>query len=146
MTPVWCMVPTMDMKRDRYGAWQTELFVILGYFLHFYFTKALKNQNFKQMKQMHEAFIILCKCTKHHDHMPYCSWDMVHDGCNFHFHFGLFFALLPPIDTKVKSNLSDAPIYLMFMCFFLRWELNMILKNTNGNLFLHFIYQSFNIV
>ena len=33
-----------------YEAWQTELFVILGHFLHFYFTKALKNQNFKQMK------------------------------------------------------------------------------------------------
>ena len=83
-----------------YEAWQTELFVILGHFLHFYFTKALKNQNFKQMKQMHEAIIILCKCTKHHDHMPYCSWDMVHDGC--HFHFGLFFALLPPTDPKIK--------------------------------------------
>ena len=102
MTPVWCMVPTMDMKRDRYGTWQTELFVILDHFLHFSFTKALKKINFKQMKQMHEAIIILCKCTKHHDHMPYCSWDMVHDGCNFHFHFGLFFALLPPIDPKIK--------------------------------------------
>ena len=36
------------------------------------------------------------KCTKTHDHMLYCSWGMVHDGCNCYFHFGLFFALLPP--------------------------------------------------
>ena len=28
------------------------------------------------------ADIILHKSTKNHDHMLYCSWDMVRDSCN----------------------------------------------------------------
>ena len=34
--------------------------------------------------------IIIHNCIKNHDHMVYCSWDMVY-GCNFIFHFGQFF-------------------------------------------------------
>ena len=44
----------------RYGAWQTELFVILDNFLQ------LKNQNFEKMKKS-PGDIILQKCIKNHD-------------------------------------------------------------------------------
>ena len=56
---------------------------------------------------------ILHKCTKNHDHRLYCSWDMAHDGCNCYFHFGLFFAILPPNSPKnenfkkMKKMLAD---------------------------------------
>ena len=44
--------------------------------------------------------IILHKCTKNHDHMLYCSGDMVCDGCNCYFPFWAFFALLPRNSPK----------------------------------------------
>ena len=37
----------------------------------------------KKMTKTPGDIIILHKCTKNHDHMLYCSWDMVHDGCNY---------------------------------------------------------------
>ena len=30
-------------------------------------------------------------CTKNHDHMQYCSWDMACDGCNCYFSFWAIF-------------------------------------------------------
>ena len=49
-----------------------------------------KNENFKKMKKGKKtpADIILNKCTKNYDQMPYCSWDMVCDGCNYFFILG----------------------------------------------------------
>ena len=53
----------------------------------------------KQQQQQHRTgdIIILHKCTKKHDHMLYCSLDIwcVTDVIVI-FHFGLFFAFLPP--------------------------------------------------
>ena len=40
---------------------------------------SLKNQNFKKMKKKPGDIIILHKCTKNHDHMLYCSYDMARD-------------------------------------------------------------------
>ena len=52
--------------------------------------------------------IILHKCTKTPDHRLYCSWDMVCDGCNCYFYFGLHFSLLPPPSplTTQKMKIS----------------------------------------
>ena len=55
-----------------------------------------KMKSSKKLKKTPGYIITLHKCNKNHDHMLYCSWDMVCDGCNCTFHFGLFFALLPP--------------------------------------------------
>ena len=57
-----------------------------------------KNENINKMNRTHGDIIILHKCIKNHDYMLYCSWDMMHDGCNCYFWFwvGQFFALLPP--------------------------------------------------
>ena len=43
-----------------------------------------KNDNFKTMEKK-AGDIILHKWTKNHDHMLYCSWDIVRDGCNCYF-------------------------------------------------------------
>ena len=54
-----------------------------------------KNNNFKKLKTPPGYIIILHLCTKNHDHMLYCSWDMVHDKCNCYFPFWPIFAFLP---------------------------------------------------
>ena len=61
--------------------------------VNFYPLNSPKNQNFKKKKRkMPGDIIILHKCTKNHDHMQYCSWDMVHDRCNCYFSFWAIFA------------------------------------------------------
>ena len=44
-----------------------------------------KNKYFKKNKKTPGNIIILHKCTKNHDDMLYCSWDMVCDKCNCRF-------------------------------------------------------------
>ena len=58
------------------------IIIILGYFLPFYPTNRLKNKNEKKMEKNPWRLIILHKCTKNHDYMLYCSWDMACDRCN----------------------------------------------------------------
>ena len=43
-----------------------------------------KNDNFKTMEKT-AGDVILHKWTKNHDHMLYCSWDIVRDGGNCYF-------------------------------------------------------------
>ena len=63
----------------RYGAPQTEFFVILDHFLAFY---PLTTQKIKIMKTTGDI-IILQMCTINENHMMYGSWDMEHDRHNF---------------------------------------------------------------
>ena len=99
---------------QRYGAQQTEFFVILGHFLPFYPTNNLKNQNFEEIiiiikcleissfyKSVPKIMIIFHKCTKNHDHMLYCSWDVVHDRYDFYFLFWTIFCPFTPLKIKI---------------------------------------------
>ena len=61
----------IDVWFLRYGAWQTEFFVILDHFLPFYPPNNLKNQNFEKMKKSTRD-IILHMCTINDNH-----WCMV---------------------------------------------------------------------
>ena len=115
----WCMVPEIWVQR-------TKLFVI--------FVMKCNRQNFfylglsfalvpplpspltapkkKISKKRRENktprdIIILQKCTKNHDHMPYCSWDKAHDGrnCNFLFWANLYpFTPLTARKIKIKQK------------------------------------------
>ena len=78
-------------------------------FLTFYPTNNLKNWNFEKLKKGHGDIIILHKCTKYHNHMLYCSWDMAHDIYNFYFSFLTIFVLLPPLQPK-KSKFEKNEI------------------------------------
>ena len=85
----------------RYGARQTEFFLILEHFLPFYPTNNPKNQNFEKIKA--GDIIILQNCTKNHDHMLYCSWEMAHDRCNFYFSFQAIFGSFTSLTAwKIK--------------------------------------------
>ena len=66
----------------------------MGHFLPFYALTAQKMKMGKMEKKPGDI-IILHNCTKNPDHRLYCSWDMVCDGCNCYFYFGLHFSLLP---------------------------------------------------
>ena len=74
---------------------ETDVF-ILGYAFSFYPPNSPKNENFKKMKRAPGDIIIEHKCTKNHDHVLYCSWDMAHGRCNFYFSFLASFAILLP--------------------------------------------------
>ena len=93
-----------------YDSWDTKcnrqnFFVILDNFLPFYPPNSPKNENFKKMTTKPGDIIILHKCTKNHEHMLYCFWDMVHDGCNCYFSFWAIFHLFTPVTAwKIKIS------------------------------------------
>ena len=85
-----------------------RIFVILGHFLAFYPLTTQKIKIFKKKKK------ILHKCTKTHDHMLYCSWDMVHDRCNLHFSFWTIFC---PEKPKLKKKKMKKKTYWRYYHF-----------------------------
>ena len=71
-----------------------------------------KNNNFKKLKTPPGYIIILHMCTKNHDHMLYCSWDMVHDSCNSYFSFWANFCPFTPLTAwkiKISKKMKKAP-------------------------------------
>ena len=56
------------------------------------------------MKKTSGDVIILQKCTENHDHMLYCSWDIVHDRHNCYFSFWAIFGLLQPPNSPKNQN------------------------------------------
>ena len=91
-----------DLWFLRYGVRQTEFFVIMDRFLPFYPPMDPENQNFEKMKKAPGDIIILHKCTKNHDHMLHCSWDMVHDRCNYFSFWAIFCPSTPLTARKMK--------------------------------------------
>ena len=80
---------------------------VYNYFSFCPFT-LLRTQKVKIKKKMKEKpgdIIILHKCTKNHDHMLYCSWDIAHDGCNCYFSFWAIFCPFTPL-TAQKMKIS----------------------------------------
>ena len=100
----------MYHKWQSYDIWflryemHHNFFVILDHFLHFYHY-SLKNENLKKMKKTPGDIIILHKCTKNHDHMLQCSWDMACDGRNCYFSFWAIFCSITPV-TAQKMKIS----------------------------------------
>ena len=85
---IWCMVPEIWCTTD-------------GTFCHFgalfaFLPNKPQNQNFEKMKKNPGNIINLHKCTKNHDLMLNCSWDMACNGCNFYFPFWTSFCPFTP--------------------------------------------------
>ena len=100
-----------------YGSWDMKhkrFFCHFGPFFAFLPHNNPKIKILKNWRKSARDIIILHKCTKNHDPMLYCSWDIECDRCNFYFsfwaiiclHFQLLFALPPPspflITQKIK--------------------------------------------
>ena len=71
--------------------------------------------------------IILHKCTKNHDHMLYCTWDMVRDIKLF-FILGYFLPFYTPnnlknqnFKKKVKKHLEISSFYTRVPKMMIRW-------------------------
>ena len=81
-----------------------------------------KNQNFEKMKTSPGDIIILHKCTKNHDHMLYCSWNMLSDGCNCYFSFWAIFCPFTPVTaqkmkiSKNKMKKTSGDIIILQVC------------------------------
>ena len=56
----------------------------------------------QKMKRTTGDVIILHQCTKNHDHMLYCSWDMVCDGCTYFSFWAIFCPFTPLTAWKMK--------------------------------------------
>ena len=79
-----------DMVRDRCN-WYFSFWAI---FCPFTSLTAWKMKFSKKWKKLLKIYIIILNnCTKNHDHMLYCSWDKLRDGCNCYF---LFWAIFGP--------------------------------------------------
>ena len=75
----------------------------MSYVLPFYHPNCLKNWNKKKNKKTSRD-IILYKCTKNHDHMLYCSWDIACDECYCYFSFwAIFFPFTTHTAQKKKT-------------------------------------------
>ena len=100
-TQVYNKWQSYDVWFLRYEAWQTEFFVILDQFLPSY---PPKNQYLEKIKKTTGDIINLHKCTENHNHMLYCSWDMVRNRCNSCFSFWAIFCPFNPL-TAQKSKI-----------------------------------------
>ena len=93
-----------DVWLMRCWVQQTELFVILDYFLHFYHFNPNnpKNQNFEKIKKPPGDTITLHMCTINDNPMMYGSWDMGHNGQNFLSFWTVFCPFTPLTAWKIK--------------------------------------------
>ena len=73
-----------------------------GLYFSLYHPNSPKNENFKKMKKTPGDIIILHNCTKNHDHMLYCSWDMACGRCNCYF----LSSISCPFTTKQPKKLN----------------------------------------
>ena len=89
-----------DVRVLRYGARQTEFFVILDQFLAFYPPNNTENQNYENSWRYYHFTDVY----QNHYHMLYYSWDMARDGCNFYFSFWPNFSLLNPPNSPKNQN------------------------------------------
>ena len=75
-------------------------------FLTIFWPFTQKIEILKNWKKTPGDIIILHKCTKNHDHMLYCSWDMVHNRCNCYFSFWAIFCPFTPPPSPQQSRKS----------------------------------------
>ena len=110
MTIIWSMVTEIWWATERIFYHFGPLFCP--------FTPQQLEKIIEKMKQT-RGHIILQKCNQNHDHMPYCSWDMAHDRCNFHFSFWAIFCPFTSITWKTKifeMKKTPGDIILLHMC------------------------------
>ena len=100
----------------------------MGYFLPFYPPNSLNNENFEKMKKNPGDIHILHKCTKNHDHMLHCYWDMACDRCNCYFSFWAIFCPFTPltaqkikISENKKKNLEISSFHTSVPKIMIRW-------------------------
>ena len=81
--------------------------------------KIKKKMKKKTKKRTRGGINIDHNCTKNHDHVLYCSWDMVCDWCNCYFSFWAIFCLFTPSPQRPKKwkfqNNGKTPGYIIIL-------------------------------
>ena len=79
-----------------------------------------KSHNLRKMIKKPGYIIILHQCTKNHDHMLYCSWNMVHDRCNYFSFWAIFLPFYSPNSPKnlnvKKKKKTPGDTIISHMC------------------------------
>ena len=88
---------------SKYGAWRTEFLSFWAIFCPFNYLITRNVKILKLKKKTHSDIIILHKCTKNHNNMLHCSWDMARNGCNCYFSF---WAILCPFTSLTASKIK----------------------------------------
>ena len=97
----WYMVPEIWCVTDVIVAFHFGLF-----FCHFTPLTVQQMEIWKKWKTNAWRYHHITQVYhKHYDHMLYCSWDMVCDGCNCYFSFGGIFCPFTPV-TAQKIKIS----------------------------------------
>ena len=99
-----CSINDNHMK---YGSWDMETngHNFLSFWTIFCPSNPLKTKKIKISKKWKNAWRYhhFMQEYENHDHMLYCSWDMAHDRCNFHFSFWAIFCPFTPLTAqKIK--------------------------------------------
>ena len=100
-----------DMARDG-----CNYFSFWAIFCTFTPQQPEKSKLKKITKKTPGDLIILHKCIKNHDHILYCSWDMVRDRCNCYFS-----AQQIQILKKWKEHLEISSFYICVPKTMIRW-------------------------
>ena len=113
---------TINDNHMIYGSWDINCNrqIFLSYWaISCHFTPlTAQKRGLQKVKKATGDIIILQKCTKNHDHVLYCSWDMACDTCNFYFSFWAIFCSFTPataqiikISKKWNKSLEISPFY-----------------------------------
>ena len=94
-----------DMAHDECNCYFPFLVIWVKLFSLTPPSSPLTAQKMKISKKWKSVWRYHHKCTKIHDHMLHCSWDMACDGCNCYFSFGANFLPFYPLTAqKIKKN------------------------------------------
>ena len=91
------------LRYDGYNCY----FSFWAIFCTFTSLTAKKNKipnKWKKKQKTTGDIIIVHKCTKNHDHILYCSWDMVRDECNYFSFWAIFWPFTSITAQKVKIS------------------------------------------
>ena len=97
-----------DMFRDRCNCYFS--------FWAFYPLNSPKNETLMKMKKSPGHIIVLQNCTKNHDHMLYCSWDMACDRCNRFFSFWAIFRPFIPLAAREMKIFDTRGDIILHQC------------------------------
>ena len=108
---------------ERLKNWRImDSIVIFHFGLFFCPFTSLTDQIIKIKKKTPGDIVILHKCTKSHDHMLYCSLDMMHNGLNCYFSFcAIFYPFTFLHFKKWKKPLEISSFYICVPKIMIRW-------------------------
>ena len=92
----------MDVWFLRYGAQETDFFLISEYFCPFALLTTWKIKILKKWKKTLGDITVLHMCTINENHRMYVSWDMEHDRHNCFSFWTIFCPFTPLTSQKTK--------------------------------------------